>query len=249
MVDPMFEQNMRAKIVEVIDKYAPENTVFGGWDDAENHGGMCGRFKIPGTYSYRNKIVISFPYARNYSWDWVRKIVLHEIAHAKLPTEGHTPMFREVCESLGGIRSCDDLPYGLKPRFEGTCPVCGKKQLEYSRKPSLYHKHDGEEVHFDWKYIGEVRIIDSIETLRENIGLIHVCINKEKGIRESLEIDPEIDIAEWSRKLIRKDGVNLKLKKNSYRCTLGDEENEITIDTMSYTVVSARKKTSKTSGK
>ena len=248
MVDPMFEQNMRAKIVEVIDKYAPENTGF-GWMDTIDKLGQCQYRRGPGRFCIQSDILISFLYVLDAPWEDVRDTLAHEIAHAKLPRDGHSPMWREVCISLGGDGETYAHKSYIKPRFERFCPVCGKIDgLTKYRQHHICHDHDGKYVCCDYRNVVEDQI-DNIETLRENIGLIHVCFDKEQKLREKLELDPDVYITELCRELIRKDGVKLKFNSKGNRCTLGDDESEITIDTLIYSVVTARKKPAKKSKK
>lgn len=250
MVDPNFEKDMRTRIVEVIEKYAPENTEF-GWLEKTNTLGQCRSKRQLGSYKCSSVILISFGYVVNHPWEDVRGLLAHEIAHAKLPTEGHTPMWREVCISLGGDgKTYDTSPPVIKHLFEGTCPICGEKTYGYGFSGGgRCHVHDGKTVFFDWEYIGETGLVESVDILRENIGLVHVSYDNEKKIREKLEFGPDVDVTEWCRQFIYQDNLKLKAKRETLKSTLENNEFVLNFDMVSYSVLSARKKPAKKSKK
>ena len=59
----------------------------------------------------------------------VRETILHEIAHALAPRgAAHGPVWRAVAQSIGcnGSRCYGNEVARPKPRFQGSCPGCGR---------------------------------------------------------------------------------------------------------------------------
>lgn len=56
------------------------------------------------TRFHKRKIVFSRLYLRDHLDDWhhIEMTVLHEIAHALLPNQGHTKTWKDLCISIGG---------------------------------------------------------------------------------------------------------------------------------------------------
>lgn len=130
----MKKETMEKRIVALIKQYAPRGTKF-EWSRTQSWFGDFNCDYNEETKRYSNFIIrISYPLASINEWPVVRKIVLHEIAHARTPGHSHDDAWRQICLSIGGDgESCftttEDggevrLPYY---KWIGICPICGNK--------------------------------------------------------------------------------------------------------------------------
>jgi predicted SprT family Zn-dependent metalloprotease len=94
-----------------------------GFDHAKRRFGRC---------NYTRKIIsLSRPLVLLNNVDEVRDTVLHEIAHALTPGDGHGPKWRLTCARIGARpRRCYDDASVVSPprrvaRFEMGCNSCG----------------------------------------------------------------------------------------------------------------------------
>ena len=130
----MKKETLEKRIISLIKKYAPRGTKF-EWSRTQSWFGDFGCDYNPSTKRYSNFIIrISYPLASINEWSIVKRIVLHEIAHARTPGHDHDDAWRQVCLSIGGdgesrfevVEDGGDvkLPYY---KWLGICPVCNNK--------------------------------------------------------------------------------------------------------------------------
>ena len=133
------------RIRELIDEYAPEGTIF-AWDRATKRFGCCGYKKNRRTGEYHGfKITVSKALTELNTWEEVRKVALHEIAHARTAVHGHDAVWRRECLAIGGDgkRCYVDENHGgvvkaIPTKYIGTCPLCGAK-FPRNRRCDAYH--------------------------------------------------------------------------------------------------------------
>lgn len=136
----------RHRIMDLIAMFAPAGTKF-DWDGASRRFGRCSYSKNRITGKYHDfKITISYELARRNSWEVIKGVVLHEIAHANTPGHGHDSIWRRECIRLGGDgeRCYLNEKMGgpvkmVPPKFIGTCPVCGLQFGRNRRSQGAYH--------------------------------------------------------------------------------------------------------------
>lgn len=147
---------LRRRIMELMDEYAPKGVTF-EWDRATRRFGCCHnrRNRFTGEV-VPYKITISYPLASRNSWEEVRKVVLHEIAHARTAGHHHDEVWRRECLAIGGDgkRCYDSEEDGgnvvtLPKKYIGTCPVCGR-QFPRSRRPHNAYHCDSRQL-INWK--------------------------------------------------------------------------------------------------
>lgn len=89
-----------------------------GWtvalDNGKRRAGAC-------HYSKRT-ITLSRYLTEMHSEDEVRNTILHEIAHALCPGQGHNHVWRRMCLSIGGNGKAYHNAAVVQGRYEGTCP-------------------------------------------------------------------------------------------------------------------------------
>lgn len=83
------------------------------------------------------------------SFEVVKDVIIHEIAHAKLTFEdGHSKKWRDYAKSIGGTgeRLCRGI-VTPKAKYYGVCPICGDRVGQWFRKPfrQYYHRKCGSE--------------------------------------------------------------------------------------------------------
>lgn len=148
----------RNNIVELIVKLAPEGTKF-EWDNANRRFGRCtySRNRITGKW-HNFKITISYELAKRNSWEVVKGVVLHEIAHANTPGHGHDAIWRRECIRLGGdgercysniYNGGDVVP--VPPKYIGECPICHKQFLRNRRTDGWCSACNDKRYHIVWR--------------------------------------------------------------------------------------------------
>ncbi len=80
-----------------------------GWrfvlDDGQRRAGAC--------FPHRRLVTVSRQFALEAPWDEVRDTVIHEVAHALTPGNGHGPAWRTAARELGGsARRTHSVPFG-----------------------------------------------------------------------------------------------------------------------------------------
>lgn len=82
------------------------------------------------------KITVSKHYASILTMDEIRETVLHEIAHALTPGDGHGPKWRAKAREFG-IRPVPRKATSARPKatWTGVCGNCGEVRAEYHRAP------------------------------------------------------------------------------------------------------------------
>lgn len=136
---------METEIRKLIREYAPYGTRF-NWDRATKRFGCC-KYRIDrrtGKY-FDFVITISRPLASRNTWEEVRKVALHEIAHARTAGHGHDAIWRRECIAIGGDgRRCyRDENHGgvvvaVPTKYMGVCPKCGMT-FPRNRRCNGYH--------------------------------------------------------------------------------------------------------------
>ncbi|QIN94173.1 SprT-like protease [Streptomyces phage Wakanda] len=98
------------------------------WDRAARRFGQCDYSKA--TISMSRKLTVQR------TEDAVRNTMLHEIAHALTPGDGHGPKWRAKALAIGcNGKRCSDDPVKIEPNWLGVCPS-GHKAAERLRRPS-----------------------------------------------------------------------------------------------------------------
>jgi predicted SprT family Zn-dependent metalloprotease len=99
-----------------------------GFDRARRRLGAC--------WLDRRRITLSRDFVRLNEAPIVRDVILHEIAHALTPGDGHGPAFKRMARALG----CSDTSciatsrvVSSPPRFILECPHCGRSWPRYRR--------------------------------------------------------------------------------------------------------------------
>lgn len=129
-----------------------------GWkfefDNAKRRFGCC---------KYRLKMITLSVYLTEINnFDRVKNTILHEIAHALCPKQGHNHMWKKKAIEIG----CDgqrcyssDNTETIKGNYIAICCSCGKEHTKF-RKPKLLHscgKCSGgrynEKYKLDWKKV------------------------------------------------------------------------------------------------
>lgn len=91
-----------------------------------------------GRCHYRKKLLeLSEAFIDANDWHAVRDVLLHEVAHAMAPGDGHGAQFAKACRMLGvSNRACGRLSDydGAAPTWATVCTCCGKRTGESFRK-------------------------------------------------------------------------------------------------------------------
>lgn len=137
-------------IRNMIKDLAPAGTQF-KWSNAKRRFGSC-RYRWRRNYGTGNReyydfcITISYPLANINSWEEVKKVVIHEIAHARTPDHGHDRAWQRECIRLGGDgqRCYTNEEHGgavksVQKTWIGTCPICGNVVAKRFRRTDCYH--------------------------------------------------------------------------------------------------------------
>ncbi len=101
--------------------------------------------KIPnvaGYCSYMNKtITLSnlFMMGHNCDYSKVKKVLMHEIAHAVTPGQSHNEIWKNKCRKLGGDSRLAVTMVDLNLDWSLRCKKCGWRQ-DYSTKPNVVNK-------------------------------------------------------------------------------------------------------------
>lgn len=142
----MTKAEMESRIREMIRELAPVGTTF-RWGTAKRRFGSCGytRNRLTGE-CYNFKITISYSLACMNTWEEVRKVVLHEIAHARTPGHHHDRVWVRECLAIGGDgkRCYDTVEQGggvnvMPHKYIGVCPKCGARFPRNRRTNGAYH--------------------------------------------------------------------------------------------------------------
>ena len=160
----MTRQELEIEIRRLIAWLAPEGTGF-EWNSTIEFG-RCRR-KLPSKKGEpgQQTIQINYTFASINSWEVVRYVVLHEIAHARTNGHKHDEIWQREFVRLGGdgaITIGETAQNGtlrvILGKYVGTCPLCGEK-LYTNRKRS------GEFFHCDagrtYRYILNPEVTDS----------------------------------------------------------------------------------------
>jgi predicted SprT family Zn-dependent metalloprotease len=107
-----------------------------GWrfkfDNAKRRFGLC---------SGRRKVISLSRYLVELNdGEEVRDTILHEIAHALVPGDGHGPKWKAVAKGIGAKpQRCYDSARVASPegKIVGTCPRCGKETRRFKRPTVL----------------------------------------------------------------------------------------------------------------
>jgi predicted SprT family Zn-dependent metalloprotease len=102
-----------------------------GFDHARRRLGAC--------WLDRRRITLSREFVRLNGEGLVRDVILHEIAHALTPGDGHGRAFKRKARELGcSDRSCVDtaLVVTSPPTYILECPHCGRTWPRYRRPAS-----------------------------------------------------------------------------------------------------------------
>lgn len=90
------------------------------------------------------KVTLSKHYAVHMTEEEVRMAILHEIAHAKTPGEGHGPKWKAEARKLGvPAEACTQLSNSPEPAVQGACPVCNQVISKMHRMPLRVYWHNG----------------------------------------------------------------------------------------------------------
>lgn len=132
----MKKETLEKRIKALIKQYAPRGTKF-EWSRTQSWFGdfTCDYDFNKQTHKYYNYLIrISYPLASINEWKIVKRVVLHEIAHARTPGHNHDEAWRQECLAIGGDGESQylvdedggdvKLPYY---KWIGVCPVCGNK--------------------------------------------------------------------------------------------------------------------------
>jgi len=80
-----------------------------GFDDGQRRAGAC--------FPQRRLVTVSRQFALEAPWEEVRDTVIHEVAHALTPGQGHGPAWRAAARDLGGsARRTHSVPFGTRYR-------------------------------------------------------------------------------------------------------------------------------------
>lgn len=108
--------DVRRMAEELMDLHGLDDWSF-VFDRAVRRAGKC---------SYRDRTIsLSAPLAKIHDEDEVRETVLHEIAHALTPGEGHSAVWRRTALRIGsnGRRCIDVATPQIPGAWQGTCPA------------------------------------------------------------------------------------------------------------------------------
>ena len=132
----MKKDTLERRIKALIKEYAPRGTKF-EWSRTLSWFGdfTCDYRKKNKTHKYFNHTIrISYPLASINEWKIVKRVVLHEIAHARTPGHNHDDAWRQECLAIGGdgesqYLTIEDGGDVITPKTQwlGVCPVCGEK--------------------------------------------------------------------------------------------------------------------------
>lgn len=107
----------------------------------------------------------------------VKETILHEIAHALVPNQGHNWVWRMKAREIGatGKRCASKTTVILKGRLTGTCPKCGK----------VYYRHRAGHrvINSTWtcKCGGKFKFVDSLNPVSKA-----ACDTQAPILRESI---------------------------------------------------------------
>ncbi|MBR3142146.1 MAG: hypothetical protein IKF09_03235 [Clostridiales bacterium] len=98
--DPQTLEEKMQNIKELVHQFLPDLPV--EWSNSRYTLGVCCNKHDEEGNEYPDLIRISRPMAKVNSWDAIRIIVLHEIAHALTPGHRHDGVWRNKCIEIGG---------------------------------------------------------------------------------------------------------------------------------------------------
>ena len=135
-----------ADIRNMIKDLAPAGTQF-RWSNAKRRFGSCSYRTNRATGEHYGYVIkISYPLANLNTWEEVKKVVIHEIAHARTPDHGHDRVWQRECIQLGGDgqRCYTNEEHGgvvksVQKTWIGTCPICGNVVAKRFRRTDCYH--------------------------------------------------------------------------------------------------------------
>ena len=118
--------NVKLMAKQLISKYAPYEYKF-AWCKTRRAVGRC--------HYVKKEIQLSKGYTRYNDIDTMRKVVLHEIAHALTPGERHSSIWRQAARRLGLKNPKSTTQVNPIPgKYQYECPVCGAV-IHLFRKP------------------------------------------------------------------------------------------------------------------
>lgn len=125
---------VKLKALEMMGKYLDMNKWSFVFDEALTRAGQCScRIGIWNRELISGTISLSKHFCRMNSWAEIIDTILHEIAHALTPGEGHGARWKAACLRVGAKpeRCYDDLKVKMPQlRYRASCPCC---QRDYSR--------------------------------------------------------------------------------------------------------------------
>jgi predicted SprT family Zn-dependent metalloprotease len=101
------------------------------WNSAKTQCGSC---------SYiRHRITLSRPITELNSEEQVRDTILHEIAHALTPGEGHGWAWKAKAREIGArpVRCGGSETKAPERRYHLHCPTCNRVAARYHRRPRV----------------------------------------------------------------------------------------------------------------
>ena len=118
-------KEVRQLAEELIARYCP--TFKFDFDNSKRRLGLC---------SFRKqKITVSTFYSLNLEEKFIKDVILHEIAHAMLPSYiGHDWRWKKQAREIGCTATRTFAPSIRPPsKYKTTCPNCGKEGFSYRK--------------------------------------------------------------------------------------------------------------------
>lgn len=141
----MTKKELETEIRRLIAWLAPEGTGF-EWCSTIEFGRCKMKLDPKKDEPEPMTIQINYTFASINSWEAVRYVVLHEIAHARTPGHRHDEIWQRENIRLGGdgAITLEENASGGKlhvilGRYVGICPVCGEKIYSNRKKSGDYY--------------------------------------------------------------------------------------------------------------
>jgi phage FluMu protein Com len=111
------------------------------FDNSKRRLGAMHSLRVNGVHLPK-KITISKHYALILPMEEIRNTVLHEIAHALAPGDGHGYRWKAKAREIGAKpERCASPSASPKAPIEGRCPKCDVKVSDHFRRPSRTYIH------------------------------------------------------------------------------------------------------------